>query len=204
MMGLTPRDKKCYDFIIETGLPFTIRQLSLIFYNQSRNEKSSYTICSRRISMMVKGEYLQKMSGTKFGSETLIYANKKLSKQVRHQLCVSEFLTQLATNGFEIISCKCEKEFKEFGIRSDAFIEMVYNKTHYYVVLEVNLNTNFNPKYDEFVKAIVDGKYRFNHQVIFVNVSDHAFNQDEYQYVKPVCLKTDFRDFSKFQYLFIR
>lgn len=201
-MAMTDRDKKVYDFLIMTRLPFTIEQIGGMFYNSNGNIRSAYTVASRRISVMCRGGYLEKQSGSKFGAETIVYTVKP-SKQLRHQLTLSKFIYMLMTNGFQVTYVDIEHPFKEFGIRSDAFIEIIYNKTHYYVILEVNLNTEFNPKYDEFVKSILEGEYRLSHQVIFVNISDHKFNSEAFIYCKPLCLKTDLSNFSKFQYLFI-
>ncbi|MTN81822.1 hypothetical protein GMB34_11725 [Turicibacter sanguinis] len=202
-MAMTERDKKVYDFLVMSRLPFTIEQIGCMFYNSNGNIRSAYTVASRRISVMCRGGYLEKQSGSKFGSETIVYAVKP-SKQLRHQLTLSKFIYMLMSNGFRVTYVDIEHSFKDYGIRCDGLIEISYNKKSYTVITEVNLNTEFNPKYDTLTKDLTEGKIKLKRPVIFVNISDHKFNPETFTYCKPVCLKTDLSNFSKFQYLFVK
>lgn len=203
-MALTERDKRMYDFLIMSKLPFSIMELAMMFYNDSGNIKSAYTISSRRINIMKKGGYLQKMAGKEFGSESLVYTIKPPSKQLRHQRCLSKFICQLMTNGFQVLNVQTEKEFKDYGIRCDALITIKYNKMIYDIVTEVNLTTPYNQTYDVLVKDILERKLKFQHQVIFVNISDFTLDLNQFEYVKPITIKSDMSTFNRFQWLFIK
>lgn len=200
---MTERDRRVYDFLVMTRLPFTIEQIGTMFYNSNGNIRSAYTVSSRRISVMCRGGYLQKQSGAKFGSSTIVYAVKP-GKQLRHQLTISRFIYMLMTNGFQVTYVDVEHTFNDYGIRCDALIEISYNKQNYTIITEVNLNTEFNPKYDILTKDMIEGKMKIKNRVLFVNISDRKFNHEAFLYCKPVCLYTDMRNFSKFQYLFIK
>ena len=203
---ITERDKKVYHFLTESRLPFTISQIADMFYNQTGNHRSAYTIASRRINAMQKAGYIEKRGSSSFAGETLIYTVKP-SKQLRHQLTLSKFIAHLMTNGFQVLHIDTEKTFENYGnygIRCDGFLQVQYNKSKFFVVVEVNINTEFNPKYDYFTKDIIDGKIKLNHPIIFVNICDHKFDSSKFNYCKPLTIKTDMQNFSKFQYLFIK
>ena len=201
-MKLTERDKKCYEFLIKTRLPFTISSLAEIFYNPNGNSRSAYTISSRRVSTMCKLGYLSKENAT-FGGETIVYAVKPNKTQLRHKLTQSKFMEQLSKNGFEIINAEPEYSFKNYGIRSDMLITIRYNKKDYLLIVECNLNTPFNEKYDELVKDVVNQKLKLNLPIILINISDHKL-EGSFEYAKPLTLKTDFSNFNKFIYLFVK
>ena len=93
---ITERDKKVYHFLTESRLPFTISQIADMFYNQTGNHRSAYTIASRRINVMQKAGYIEKRGSSTFAGETLIYTVKP-SKQMLTSMSLLKWKATQAT-----------------------------------------------------------------------------------------------------------
>ena len=202
MKKLTNRDKKMINFIHNTNMIFTIRQIADIFY-RTGNSKSSYVIATRRLKVARDFGYLKMTE--KIMGEPSVYYRDKIPKEPNHKLLMSEFLRLLSINGFTIISVDTEYQgFREdYGLIPDMRIIIEYNREKYVVFVEVDLTKGFTSeeKYYQVFKNMKNLKQQIPYKVLLVSVCDRSFATN---YVNPIRLKTDYSDWNKFLWRFVR
>ena len=202
MKKLTDRDKKMINFIHNTNMIFTIRQIADIFY-KTGNPKSSYVVATRRLKVARDFGYLKMTE--KIMGEPSVYYRDKVPKEPKHKLLMSEFLRMLSINGFTIISVDTEYQgFREdYGLIPDMRIIIEYNREKYVVFVEVDLTKGFTSeeKYYQVFKNMKNLKEQIPYKVLLVSVCDKPFATN---YVNPIRLKTDFSDFNRLIWKFVR
>lgn len=198
---LTNRDKKMINFIHNTNMIFTIRQIADIFY-RTGNDESSYVVASRRLRVVREFGYL-KMTDKVMG-ESSIYYRDKLPKEPKHKLLMSEFLRMLSISGFTIVDVQTEYQgFREYSLVPDMRVIMEYNDERYVVFVEVDLTKGFTSeeKYYQVFKNMKNLKEQIPYKVLLVSVCDKPFATN---YVNPIRLKTDFSDWNRLIWKFVK
>ena len=131
MKKLTSRDKKMINFIHNTNMIFTIRQIADIFY-KTGNPKSSYVVATRRLKVARDFGYLKMTE--KIMGEPSVYYRDKVPKEPKHKLLMSEFLRLLSVSGFTIVEVDTEYQgFRDYSLVPDMRIIMEYNGEKYVV-----------------------------------------------------------------------
>ena len=201
MKKLTDRDKKMINFIHNTNMIFTIRQIADIFY-KTGNPKSSYVVATRRLKVARDFGYLKMTE--KIMGEPSVYYRDKVPKEPKHKLLMSEFLRMLSVNGFTIIEVETEYQgFREYSLVPDMRVIIEYNNEKYVVFVEVDLTKGFTSeeKYYQVFKNMKNLKEQIPYKVLLVSVCDKPFATN---YVNPIRLKTDFSDFNRLIWKFVR
>lgn len=201
MKKLTDRDKKMINFIHNTNMIFTIRQIADIFY-KTGNPKSSYVVATRRLKVARDFGYLKMTE--KIMGEPSVYYRDKVPKEPKHKLLMSEFLRMLSVNGFTIVEVETEYQgFREYSLVPDMRVIIEYNNEKYVVFVEVDLTKGFTSeeKYYQVFKNIKNLKQEIPYKVLLVSVCDKPFATN---YVNPIRLKTDFSDFNRLIWKFVR
>ena len=201
MKKLTDRDKKMINFIHNTNMIFTIRQIADIFY-KTGNPKSSYVVATRRLKVARDFGYLKMTE--KIMGEPSVYYRDKVPKEPKHKLLMSEFLRMLSVNGFTIIEVETEYQgFREYSLVPDMRVIIDYNNEKYVVFVEVDLTKGFTSeeKYYQVFKNMKNLKEQIPYKVLLVSVCDKPFATN---YVNPIRLKTDFSDFNRLIWKFVR
>ena len=201
MKKLTDRDKKMINFIHNTNMIFTIRQIADIFY-RTGNSKSSYVIATRRLKVARDFGYLKMTE--KIMGEPSVYYRDKVPKEPKHKLLMSEFLRMLSVNGFTIVEVETEYQgFREYRLVPDMRVIIEYNNEKYVVFVEVDLTKGFTSeeKYYQVFKNMKNLKEQIPYKVLLVSVCDKPFATN---YVNPIRLKTDFSDFNRLIWKFVR
>ena len=201
MKKLTSRDKKMINFIHNTNMIFTIRQIADIFY-KTGNPKSSYVVATRRLKVARDFGYLKMTE--KIMGEPSVYYRDKLPKEPKHKLLMSEFLRMLSVNGFTIVEVETEYQgFREYSLVPDMRVIIEYNGEKYVIFVEVDLTKGFTSeeKYYQVFKNMKNLKEQIPYKVLLVSVCDKPFAAN---YVNPIRLKTDFSDFNRLIWKFVR
>lgn len=201
MKKLTDRDKKMINFIHNTNMIFTIRQIADIFY-KTGNPKSSYVVATRRLKVARDFGYLKMTE--KIMGEPSVYYRDKVPKEPKHKLLMSEFLRMLSVNGFTIVEVETEYQgFREYSLVPDMRVIIEYNNEKYVVFVEVDLTKGFTSeeKYYQVFKNMKNLKEQIPYKVLLVSVCDKPFAAN---YVNPIRLKTDFSDFNRLIWKFVR
>ena len=192
MKKLTNRDKKMINFI---------RQIADIFY-KTGNPKSSYVVATRRLKVARDFGYLKMTE--KIMGEPSVYYRDKIPKEPNHKLLMSEFLRMLSINGFTIVKVETEYQgFREYSLVPDMRVIIEYNNEKYVVFVEVDLTKGFTSeeKYYQVFKNMKNLKEQIPYKVLLVSVCDKPFATN---YVNPIRLKTDFSDFNRLIWKFVR
>ena len=201
MKKLTDRDKKMINFIHNTNMIFTIRQIADIFY-KTGNPKSSYVVATRRLKVARDFGYLKMTE--KIMGEPSVYYRDKVPKEPKHKLLMSEFLRMLSVSGFTIVEVETEYQgFREYSLVPDMRVIIEYNNEKYVVFVEVDLTKGFTSeeKYYQVFKNMKNLKEQIPYKVLLVSVCDKPFATN---YVNPIRLKTDFSDFNRLIWKFVR
>ena len=201
-MGITKRDRNVYEFLLNSGLTMTIEQLSNMFYSYNQNgtknnKRSAYVIAHRRMNKLEELGYINCLKKSKWQPNDVYYAhNRKIqSKQLRHELSLSEFVCHLTMNGFKILDIKREYLLPEkYSIRCDAFVLVQYGNKKYYIIVEVG-TTHFIDveKYNQLINDINKHIMNFKYETFIINISD------KYLFHPTILtIKTDISDINKF------
>ena len=204
-MPLTKRDKKFYDYLVRTHLPIWSTDAAKMFYpSETGNERSSLTICQRRARVMQKEQYIE-ISKKSFGEGVYYYVGQPPGqKLLRHNLTKSTTIAKIATTGFDVIGVEPEYQIKEYGIQADLFLKCKYGKEIFLILVEVDLTKDFNVEgYTRLVKSIQKGEFKTDYPLYILSVSDFKI-KDEFIKTYVTQVMTDFRDFEKFKYNFIK
>ena len=203
-MRMTERDRKFIKFMCEYKLPMTSVDIARMFFNQNNNMSSAVVIANRRLSKMVQEQYIQKLP-RKFSEQNIFYAgNKPNEKQLKHKLLFSKFIAYVSSNGFEIKDIKIEYNLpQKYGIRSDLFLTIAYNKKTYYIIAEVDITKTYNENYLNVIHDIQNGLLKSEHEMIFVSISDLKIDNEELR-KNVIQLDTEFKNFNKFVWRFVK
>ena len=205
-MPLTARDKKFYDFLTETRLPIKSTDCAKLFYpSETGNERSSIVIAQRRAKVMQKEQYIE-ISKKGFGDSVYYYVGQAPSqKMLRHSLMKSSVIAKIATSGFEVINIDVEHHFpSKYGLISDLYLTSKYGKEVFDLIVEVDLTKDFNVEgYTRLINDIKNKSFQLKRPLYILSVSDFKIKDD---FIKKhvTQVKTDFSDFEKFKYNFIK
>lgn len=175
---ITTRDMQIVDFLEEYKIASTSTIAELFF--------PSKIAAYKRLQVLSKNNIVKRMRDS-INNEYLYY--KKIPKQLKHSLLVSDFYRELHKN-VEIISFKIEPVLGD--IRPDAVFGYKYNGNINIGLLEVEISRKgFNyAKYERFYSSELYKKYLPVMPVVFV-VGDNIKLPEECK-VKYVIIKTDF------------
>lgn len=203
-MRLTERDKKFYQFLVDTRLPMKIVDVAKMFYpSESGNERSSIVVAQRRCRALIKSQYIE-CSERGFGESNIYYVGSLPQRSLRHRLTMSSVIAKISRSGFELLNVELEHRFGEkYSITSDLFLTCKYGQKEFYLVVEVDLTKDLNPNYRQLIEDIQQGVFRPDKQIRFLSVSDRKV-QDEFLKKYFVNVKSDLSDFEKFMYSFIK
>jgi mRNA-degrading endonuclease YafQ of YafQ-DinJ toxin-antitoxin module len=110
----------------------------------------------------------------------------------------------LSINGFTIVEVETEYQgFREYSLVPDMRVIIEYNNEKYVVFVEVDLTKGFTSeeKYYQVFKNMKNLKEQIPYKVLLVSVCDKPFATN---YVNPIRLKTDFSDFNRLIWKFVR
>lgn len=124
---LTERDRQVLRWI-EDYKAISVPQATELFFN------GIYESCRRRLKQLEDMELLKSYI-SQFSREKIYYQEKKLKD---HELLVYDFLKVIKKEGAEIKSIKIQPQYLKGLIRSDAYIECIYEKNLYFIILEVD------------------------------------------------------------------
>lgn len=205
-MPLTARDKKFYDFLTETRLPIKSTDCAKLFYpSETGNERSSIVIAQRRAKVMQKEQYIE-ISKKGFGDSVYYYVGQAPSqKMLRHSLMKSSVIAKIATSGFEVLDIDVEHHFpSKYGLISDLYLTCKYGKEVFDLIVEVDLTKDFNVEgYTRLINDIKNRTFQLKRPLYILSVSDFKI-KDEFIKKHVTQVKTDFSDFEKFKYNFIK
>ena len=205
-MPLTARDKKFYDYLVETRLPIKSTDCAKMFYpSETGNERSSIVIAQRRAKVMQKEQYIE-ISKKGFGDSVYYYVGQAPSqKMLRHSLMKSSVIAKIATSGFEVIDIDVEHQFpSKYSLISDLYLTCKYGKEVFDLIVEVDLTKDFNVEgYTRLINDIKNRNFQLKRPLYILSVSDFKIKDD---FIKKhvTQVKTDFSDFEKFKYNFIK
>ncbi|MGL5713693.1 MAG: hypothetical protein ACRCXT_22065 [Paraclostridium sp.] len=145
---MTERDSLVLDFINKYKL-CTTEHIYKIYFNQVHP-----TVCNRRLKYLNDYGYIKK---EKWNGNNCIYytGNKPANKLVAHDLLITDTITRLLSEGYEI------KEFKKSyilgDIISDAYIQVIKDGKMKNILLEVQLSSHdCISKYKNIKKLVID------------------------------------------------
>lgn len=200
-MGLTTRDLVVIRYL-EKRFLLNAEILSRLVY-WTGNEKYSLNASRRRLKAMHDLKQIKRVR--KYVGQSYVYYLGKAPSKIEHRLMISDFLSQLSKNGFEILLDETEVEFKGleegYRIRPDALVTFKYQDKTYQLLVEVDLTKPFSN--GEAYKKILAGKRSgelssiLRHPLAVVSVCD-----EEPEGVECVWIKTDWSNFYNFTALF--
>jgi hypothetical protein len=176
---LTTRDLAVIDFINEYKVASTSTIAEVFF--------PSKISCYRRLQVL--SEHELKRIRDNINSEYIYY--KKLPKQMRHSLLVSDFYRELYKKS-EIINFKIEPVMG--NIRPDAVFGYTYHTKTYLGLLEVEIsNKGFN--YNKYEKFYSSGDYK-NYLPVMptVFIIGNKIKLPEKSEIKYIIISTDFNN----------
>lgn len=204
-MALTTRDIKVVNFLEETRLIMTTRQIARYFYRtkQEQSVHSIENIAGSRLRIMIKSRNIKRVR--EFANQEYIYYNfPKAPKRTQHKLVMSELLVTMKENNFEII--KVELEFKDlqkdYGLRPDMRLEFNYYDIKFVAFVEVDYTKTFmnKEKYKKLIKSRkTDPKVSevLTDKFLLISVCDKKPTMKGVQWIK-----LDMSNFIKFKYDF--
>lgn len=205
MKKLTERDRKCYEFLVKTKLPANSYDLAKLFYpSPTGNERSSVVVAQRRLKVLHELQYVE-ISKRKFGESIYYYVGKINERSLRHGLLITHTIATIATSGFEILDIQTEKKLPEkYGIVCDVFLMVRYNKTIFYLILEVDLTKEFNETgYTKLITDLKNKSFILNYPVLILSISDFPLQSDLIK--KNVTqIKTNFTNVNALLFNFIK
>lgn len=206
---MTSRDVKVINFLDQSNCILTANQIGKIFYSDNaRDEKSSLKIAQKRLKKMFDLKKLNRFRDYS-SQEYYYYQNSKVPKITEHKLLISEFLTRMAQDNFQLESVHLEWTHfqKEYHLRPDAFIKFRYMGDDFYILLEVDSSKKFTND-EKYFKLFSDRKTNKEIQevlppnkVLIVSLCDKKIENSK---VDPLWIKTDFSNFSNLKFQFIK
>lgn len=124
---LTERDKKVYKWL-EEYRAITINQAATMFYS------NNYEVCRRRLKELENRKELKSYK-SKILNQKVYYQNQKVSE---HDLLVLDFAREVVKLGGTLRKFKTQPQYCKGLLRADAYIEFIYKKNVYFVLVEVD------------------------------------------------------------------
>ena len=206
---LTSRDVIVINFLESSNIVLTAEQIGKIFYSQNaRDDKSSLKIAQKRLKKMVDLKYVKRFRNYS-NQQYYYYISNKVPKLTDHKLLISEFITRMAQDNFQLESVKLEWTHfqKDYHLRPDAFISFKYLSRDFYILLECDSSKKFTNE-DKYYKLFTDRKNSKEIQevlplkkVLIVSLCDAKPDTSK---VTPVWIKTNFSNFSQLKYKFVK
>lgn len=207
--NLTSRDIKVINFLDDSNIVLTASQVGKIFYSENaRDDKSSLKIAQKRLKKMFDIKEVKRFRDYST-QEFYYYLGSKVPKLTDHKLLISEFITRMAQDQFEVEWVKLEWTHfqKDYHLRPDAFIKFHYIGEEFYILLEVDSSKKFTND-DKYLKLFTDRKNSTEIQEILpiyhVLIVSLCKTKPEQSKVNPVWINTDFSNFSNLKYQFIK
>ena len=204
-MRVTDRDRKVIKFLGEHNIVASTQALAKLFYNENHNLSSSTTIANRRLKKLYENQYIQKIP-RKFSEQQLWYCSnsKPNQSQLRHKVIMTNFIGELAYQGYKLIDVKFEYTLPEkYKIRSDMFITVEFNGQVAYLFVEVDLSKSLNPNYVNLINDIENGLFKCKYPIYLVSISDFKID-DEVLRKNFISITTDLENIVKLSWKFIK
>lgn len=207
--NLTSRDIKVINFLDDSNIVLTASQVGKIFYSENaRDDKSSLKIAQKRLKKMFDIKEVKRFRDYST-QEFYYYLGSKVPKLTEHKLLISEFITRMAQDQFEVEWVKLEWTHfqKDYHLRPDAFIKFRYVNDEFYILLEVDSSKKFTND-DKYLKLFTDRKNSTEIQEILpyghILIVSLCKTKPESSKVDPVWISTDFSNFSNLKYQFLK
>lgn len=202
-MGLTTRDLVAIKYL-EKNFLLNAEILSRLVY-WTGNKRYSLNASRRRLKAMHDLKQIKRVR--EFVGQSYVYYLGKAPTKIEHRLTISDFLSQMNTNGFEILLDETEVEFKElekiYGIRPDVLVTFKYQDKIYQLLVEVDLTKSFT--HDKTYKKILRDKRNgelssiIKYPLLVVSVCKQKPDDEKFIWIKP-----DWSNFSNLPYAFVK
>ena len=197
-MGITTRDLQVIRYL-EKGFLLNADICSRLIY-WTKNEATSLNIAQRRLKELYRLKQVKRVR--EFVGQSYTYYLEKAPTKTKHRLMMSNFLSMLMINGFEV---DLENTFiewkgveKRFGVRPDLLVTFNYGDSSYQLLVEIDITKEFTntDKYRRLLQAKVNGELtnQLPHQLAVVSICDKKPN------FGCIWMKTDFSNFSNLTY----
>lgn len=197
-MGITTRDLQVIRYL-EKGFLLNADICSRLIY-WTKNEATSLNIAQRRLKELYRLKQVKRVR--EFVGQSYTYYLDKAPSKTKHRLMMSNFLSMLMINGFEVDLDNTFIEWKglekRFGVRPDLLVTFNYGDSTYQLLVEIDLTKEFtnSDKYRRLLQAKVNGELtnQLPHQLAVVSICDKKPN------FQCIWMKTDFSNFSNLTY----
>ena len=197
-MGITTRDLQVIRYL-EKGFLLNADICSRLIY-WTKNEATSLNIAQRRLKELYRLKQVKRVR--EFVGQSYTYYLDKAPTKTKHRLMMSNFLSMLMINGFEVDLDNTFIEWKgvekRFGVRPDLLVTFNYGDSSYQLLVEIDLTKEFTnaDKYRRLLQAKVNGELtnQLPHQLAVVSICDKKPN------FQCIWMKTDFSNFSNLVY----
>lgn len=197
-MGITTRDLQVIRYL-EKGFLLNADICSRLIY-WTKNEATSLNIAQRRLKELYRLKQVKRVR--EFVGQSYTYYLDKAPTKTKHRLMMSNFLSMLMINGFEV---DLENTFiewkgveKRFGVRPDLLVTFNYGDSSYQLLVEIDITKEFTnaDKYARILQAKINGELttQLPHQLAVVSICDKKPN------FRCIWMKTDFSNFSNLTY----
>ena len=197
-MGITTRDLQVIRYL-EKGFLLNADICSRLIY-WTKNEATSLNIAQRRLKELYRLKQVKRVR--EFVGQSYTYYLDKAPTKTKHRLMMSNFLSMLTINGFEV---DLENTFiewkgveKRFGVRPDLLVTFTYGDSSYQLLVEIDITKEFTnaDKYTRILQAKYNGELtnQLPHQLAVVSICDKKPN------FQCIWMKTDFSNFSNLTY----
>lgn len=201
-MGITTRDLEIIRYCEKNFLINADIASRLVYW--TKNEASSLNIAQRRMRELFKLKQLKRVR--EFVGQSYTYYIGKTPTKTAHRLMMTDFLSRMVMNGFEIDLDQTESEYKEleerFGIRPDMLVTFNYADKTYQALVEIDLTKPFSNSeaYERILRAKRNGElgHLLPYPLAVISICD----------TKPdfncIWIKTDWSNFSNLTYAFVK
>ena len=201
-MGITTRDLEVIRYCEKNFLINADIASRLVYW--TKNEASSLNIAQRRMRELFKLKQLKRVR--EFVGQSYTYYIGKTPTKTAHRLMMTDFLSRMVMNGFEIDLDQTESEYKEleerFGIRPDMLVTFNYADKTYQALVEIDLTKPFSnaEAYERIFRAKRNGElgHLLPYPLAVISICD----------TKPdfncIWIKTDWSNFSNLTYAFVK
>nr|DAK49460.1 MAG TPA: hypothetical protein [Caudoviricetes sp.] len=200
-MGLTTRDLELIRYL-EKNFILNAQIASRLIY-WTRNEKSSLNVAHKRTQEIIKHQKQVHRVREYVGQSYIYYIGKNPTK-TKHRLMMTDFLSRMKVDGFEIILDETEVEYKKleerYHIRPDMLVTFKYGDETYCALVEIDLTKPFTntDAYNRLYNDLKAGRYKMQHPMCLVSVCEKKPD------IGCIWIKPDWSNFSNLKYTFIR
>ena len=179
-MGITTRDLQVIRYL-EKGFLLNADICSRLIY-WTKNEATSLNIAQRRLKELYRLKQVKRVR--EFVGQSYTYYLDKAPTKTKHRLMMSNFLSMLMINGFEVDLENTFIEWKgveqRFGLRPDLLVTFSYGDSTYQLLVEIDLTKEFtnSDKYARILQAKINGELtnQLPHQLAVVSICDKKPN----------------------------